>query len=131
MFRGVVARIALDLGRGLGPRGRAYPCERTPVSPGDLLDVDQLLDELGERWFVEVKLALEGAERDATLLFEVLLRTTNTLQEGHRSWIGLLRQLIQERLRVLEILRVEPLGEPAVDRGEQGARFDRLALAVP
>src|SRR5262245_22791283 len=88
MFRGVVARIALDLGRGLGPRGPAYPCERTPVSSGDLLDVDQLLDELGERWFIEVELALQGVERDATLLFEVRLRTTNTVQEGHRLRSG-------------------------------------------
>jgi hypothetical protein len=41
------------------------------------------------------------------------------------------RQLIEEQLRVREIGGVEALGEPAVDRREQLARFGPPALFAP
>jgi hypothetical protein len=44
----------------------------------------------------------------------------------HRS-----RQFLQQRLRVLEVRCVETLGEPVVDRGEQIAGIDSLALVAP
>ena len=41
------------------------------------------------------------------------------------------RQLVQQRLRLLQIERVEPFSEPAVDRSEQFASLLRLALVTP
>jgi hypothetical protein len=41
------------------------------------------------------------------------------------------RQLLQQRLRLLPIARVEPFGEPAVDRSQGFARFLHLALVAP
>src|SRR5215468_8850725 len=40
-------------------------------------------------------------------------------------------QLSQQRLRLLEIARVEPLREPPVNRSKQFARLLRLALIAP
>src|SRR5207245_10501646 len=40
-------------------------------------------------------------------------------------------QLLQQRLRVLQVARVEAFGEPGVDRGEEGAGRVALALAMP
>ena len=40
----------------------------------------------------------------------------------------LLRQFVEQRLCLFQISRVEPLGEPAIDRGEQIAGFRSLAL---
>ena len=42
-----------------------------------------------------------------------------------------LSQLLEQRLRVLQIARVKALGEPAVDRREQFARLLHLALVAP
>src|SRR5437667_6938813 len=39
--------------------------------------------------------------------------------------------LFQQRLRVDEVARVEAFGEPGVERGEEGAGFLALALALP
>ena len=44
---------------------------------------------------------------------------------------GLCRQLLQQRLRLLQIARVKPLSEPAVDRSKQFARLLHLALVAP
>ena len=41
------------------------------------------------------------------------------------------RQLLQQRLRFLQIARVEAFSEPAVDRSEQFARLLRLAPVAP
>ena len=38
------------------------------------------------------------------------------------------RQLVEQRLSVLQILRVKPFGEPTVDRSEQFAGFALAAL---
>jgi hypothetical protein len=43
----------------------------------------------------------------------------------------LCRQLLQQRLRLLEIARVEPLREPGVNRSKQFARLLHLALVAP
>jgi hypothetical protein len=40
-------------------------------------------------------------------------------------------QLIEQRLCVLQIIEVEALGEPAVDRGEQLASLGKLAPPLP
>jgi hypothetical protein len=40
-------------------------------------------------------------------------------------------QLFQQRLRFLQIARVEPLSEPPVNRSQQFARFAHLALVAP
>ena len=46
--------------------------------------------------------------------------------------VGVLRrQLLQQRLRFLQIARVEALSEPAVNRSKQFARFLHLALVAP
>ena len=39
-----------------------------------------------------------------------------------------LAEIVQQRLRLFEIRRVETLGEPAVDRGEKVARFGGAIL---
>jgi len=44
---------------------------------------------------------------------------------------GLRAQLLQQRLRVLEVRRVEAFGEPGVDGLEQIAGVGALALALP
>jgi hypothetical protein len=41
------------------------------------------------------------------------------------------RQLLQQRLRFLQIARVEPFGEPPVNRSQQFARLQHLALVAP
>jgi hypothetical protein len=41
------------------------------------------------------------------------------------------RQLLQQRLRFLQITRVKALREPPVNRSEQFARFAHLALVAP
>jgi hypothetical protein len=41
------------------------------------------------------------------------------------------RQLLQQRLRLLQIMRVEPLRTPPVNRSKQFARLLRLALVTP
>jgi hypothetical protein len=40
-------------------------------------------------------------------------------------------QLLQQRLRFLQIARVEPLSKPPVNRSKQFARLLRLALVTP
>ena len=46
--------------------------------------------------------------------------------------VGVLRrQLLQQRLRLFQIARVETFGEPAVDRSEQFASLLRLPLVAP
>ena len=44
---------------------------------------------------------------------------------------ALSRQLLQQRLRLLQVGRVKALGEPAVDRGEQIVGFGALVLLLP
>jgi hypothetical protein len=44
---------------------------------------------------------------------------------------GFLRQLIKQRLGLLEVERVEPLGKPSIDRSEQFASLLRFALRAP
>src|SRR5439155_19875190 len=39
--------------------------------------------------------------------------------------------IVEQRLCVLEVARVEAFGEPGVDRGEEGAGSVALALALP
>ena len=45
----------------------------------------------------------------------------------HRSGV----QLVEQRLGLLQIERVEPLGKPPVDRSEQFVSLLRLALVAP
>src|SRR5258708_25330941 len=40
-------------------------------------------------------------------------------------------QLIQQRLRLLEVRRVEAFREPALDRSKEGAGFRSLSLVAP
>ena len=42
-----------------------------------------------------------------------------------------LRQRRQQRFGVLQVSRIEPLGEPPVDRGEEIAGLLALALVAP
>src|SRR5262249_8213830 len=42
-----------------------------------------------------------------------------------------LGQLFQQRLRLLQIFRVKPLGEPAIDLRQRVACFVLLALSLP
>ena len=44
---------------------------------------------------------------------------------------SLRRQGVEQRLRLLQIARVEPLSEPAIDRTEQFAGLLHLALVAP
>jgi hypothetical protein len=49
-----------------------------------------------------------------------------------RAYNKLLRpQLLQQRLRLLQIARVEPFREPPVNRSQQFARLLHLALVAP
>ena len=47
------------------------------------------------------------------------------------SAAGRCRQLLQQRLRLLQIARIEPLSEPPVNRSKQFARLLHLALVAP
>jgi hypothetical protein len=40
-------------------------------------------------------------------------------------------EFLQQRLRILQISGVKALGEPAIDRGQQGTRLGPLALLLP
>src|SRR5215472_10241699 len=42
-----------------------------------------------------------------------------------------LRQYVQQCFRLLEVGGVKALGEPAIDRGQELARFQALALLLP
>src|SRR5438034_4611765 len=57
---------------------------------------------------------------------------TKRFQGGRRraSARWSLPQLLEQRLRLDEVARIEALGEPAVDRGEQVARLRRAALGL-
>jgi hypothetical protein len=46
-------------------------------------------------------------------------------------WPNLASQFVQQRLCVLQIERIEPFGEPAVDRSEKLASLIPLALIAP
>src|SRR5215831_8275915 len=50
---------------------------------------------------------------------------------GTRGVLRLSPQLFQQRLGLLQVGGVEALGEPAVDRGQELARFHALALLLP
>jgi len=56
---------------------------------------------------------------------------TSLLRCGHRRRKPLRRQLLQQRLRLLQIARIEPLREPAVNRSKQFARPLDVALVAP
>ena len=55
----------------------------------------------------------------------------NLQTRNYRAKPGGSPQLIQERLRLFQIGRVETFGEPGVDRREQIAGFVALALVQP
>src|SRR5262249_4906034 len=59
---------------------------------------------------------------------QVRLRTIGTIPGPNDSSR---RQLLQQCLRIPQIARVKPFGEPAVDRSKQFARWWRLALGAP
>src|SRR5208282_2455414 len=56
-----------------------------------------------------------------------------TTKDSTRHWTPVCRsrQLIQQRLRVLEQRRIETFREPTVDRAEQLVRLRALALVAP
>jgi hypothetical protein len=64
--------------------------------------------------------------RSTQILTVVLL----TSKRPFRNWLSGV-QLIEQRLRLLQIARVEPLGEPAVNRSEQFACLLQPALVAP
>jgi hypothetical protein len=61
-----------------------------------------------------------GSNTDIDAGFVVALKTGQPL-----------RQLVQQRLRVLQVRRIETFGEPVVDWIEQITRFRALALVAP
>ena len=58
-------------------------------------------------------------------------RTRATAQSKSVATNHLCRQLLQQRLRFLQIARVEPFGEPAVNWSQQFVRLLHLALVAP
>ena len=60
-------------------------------------------------------------------------RTTQSAKTGSRRafQLALSRQVIEQCLRLFQIKRVEPFGEPAVDRSKKLASLLRLALRTP
>jgi hypothetical protein len=68
----------------------------------------------------------QSANRVALVFGTMLTARTNGPEWGVSR-----RQRLQQRLRFLQIARVEPLCEPAVDRSEQFARLLGLALVTP
>jgi len=65
-------------------RHAAGPGECASVPHGHPLDLDQLLDQLNQGVVVELKLALEGAERDAPVTFQERPCLLDGFQEAHR-----------------------------------------------
>src|SRR5713101_2455139 len=60
----------------------------------------------------------------------VLEAWTACPQRPFRNWLSGV-QLIEQRLRLLQIARVEPLRKPPVNRSQQFARLPHLALVTP
>ena len=58
-------------------------------------------------------------------------RAEQASQEFQPFFLMQLRQLVEQRLRLFQIERVEAFGEPAVDRSEQFAGLLRLPLIAP
>jgi hypothetical protein len=52
-----------------------------------------------------------------TVPIDAMTRTALEAGEGKSASVGL-RQHVQQRLRLLQICRVEPFGEPTIDRGQ-------------
>ena len=72
-----------------------------------------------------------GAEVDtSTFSTEIGHERTHALQQIRGGWELLLSgvQLVEQRLRLLQIERVEAFSEPAVDRSEKIAGLIRLTL---
>ena len=67
----------------------------------------------------------QGVNRVALVFWCMAMARTNGPKGVSR------RQLFQQRLRLLQIARVEPFREPAVHRSEQFARLLHLALVTP
>jgi hypothetical protein len=59
----------------------------------------------------------------------MLVRVARVVSNGSQSLLS--PQLLQQRLRLLQIARVEPLREPPVHRSKQFARLLHLALVTP
>jgi hypothetical protein len=53
--------------------------------------------------------------------------------EGRKGVVAgvTLRQRLQQRLRILQVCRIKPLGKPVIHRGEQAMGFLALALLLP
>ena len=49
----------------------------------------------------------------------------------HERKVSALRQRLQQRLSLLEVSRIKPFGEPAVDRCQEGMGFLAFALLLP
>ena len=64
------------------------------------------------------------------LWFQEVMNIARMRGEGLSASVALC-QCLQQCLGILEVGRVEPFGEPAVDRGQQGTRFGPLALLLP
>jgi hypothetical protein len=64
------------------------------------------------------------------VLGKPIIRGTSRYRARARSRASI-RQLVEQRLGVLQIERVEAFGEPAIDRSEQFANLLRLPLIAP
>src|SRR5206468_4978101 len=78
------ARVACGW-RGADRRSCRGPCERVLLSPGDALNVDQLLDDLLQRGVVQRELPPQHPQRQAAVLFEVAPHLTDDVEEIHRA----------------------------------------------
>jgi len=63
---------------------RLYPRKQIILARGDLLDVNELLDEFFERLVVELVLPFQHTQRDAAVLFEVATHLADDIQEIRR-----------------------------------------------
>ena len=84
--------VAVGPAQGLLAPGPSYrstnPDEDLPFARGHSLHLDELFGQLVERVVIEAELALQPAQGDPTLLFQVSLRSAYVLQKAHRLASG-------------------------------------------
>ena len=116
-------------GRMHGDRPDPHPARRFDDPAGDFAAVgDEDVCEHG-RAPGRVSLTNGGADGEGLALARCGA-PVNLAREPFRNWLSR-AQLVEQRLRLFEVERVETLSEPAVDRGEKIAGLIPLALIAP
>src|SRR5215510_3523626 len=126
------------------PYGYPQACPKASPAPGDLgASVVGLHVGVNGGWVVKVPRT--GGGRRCELRWAGMMRIAGKNVDGNQSceigppfsgvhvvgWLCISLQPIKQRLGVLQVRRVKPLGEPTVDRRQRLEGLGTLALQLP